>query len=255
MPKESGLAAKAAGEPSYWVVTREPRYALSLVLPMLVIYQAGLMLLGRLAPRSAESRNAAELFLRWVLETFGLGGHLAAGALVVVVLVGWQVLSGRGWGLRLGHVLGMVFESLFYALVLLLSYRVVLAPLERVLLFTGPQAEQLLQQVVLAVGAGVYEEFLFRLLLLGCLCYLLRWAGAGRVSSALVASGLSAVVFSAFHMVGEGYEALQAPRFIFRTFAGLLFASFFFLRGFGITATTHIFFNVILSLLSLVGPS
>jgi len=89
-------------------------------------------------------------------------------------------------------------------------------------------------------------------LLIGCLGYLLRWAGAGRVSSALLASVIAALAFSTFHFLSEAFEPIT---FIFRTFAGMVFAGFFFLRGFGITAGTHAFFNVILSLLRLVGPS
>ena len=61
----------------------------------------------------------------------------------------------------------------------------------------------------------------------------------------------SAVAFSAFHLVSEPFEPFT---FVFRTFAGLVLAAFFFLRGFGITTTTHSLFNVILVLLIRFGP-
>lgn len=245
------MPEKRGGEPSYWVVTKEPRYALVFVLPMLVVYQAGVL---ALAGRGAGEmvRNAAAEFLLQVMGAFGLGGHLASGVLVVAVLLGWQLVAGRGWRIRLGHLGGMVLESLFYALVLLLSYRVVMVPLRRAFLAAGSLPDTLVQQLVLDVGAGVYEEFLFRFLLIGCLVCLFRWAGAGRLSSALVASVVAAVAFSAFHLLGESFEPFT---FIYRAFAGLVFAGFFFLRGFGITAGTHAFFNVILSLLNLVSSS
>lgn len=246
------MAKKTDSEPSYWAVTKEPRYALALVLPMLVIYQLGLLALARLDRGAPEVRNVADLYVQWVMDRFGLGGHLASGALVIAVLVGWQILAGRGWRLRLGHVVGMVLESVFYALVLLLSYRVVIVPLKQALLAAGPGSANLAQQLVLGLGAGVYEEFLFRLLLIGCVGYLFRLAGAGRVSSAVVASIVAAVAFSTFHLVSEPFEPFT---FIFRTFAGLVFAGFFFLRGFGITTGTHASFNVIRSLLVLFGLS
>ena len=199
-----------------------------------------------------QSFNLADLYVQWVMGRFGLGGHVASGALVIAVLVGWQLLWGRGWRIRLGNVVGMVLESLFYALVLLLSYRVVILPLREALLAAGSGAESLAQQLILGLGAGVYEEFLFRLLLIGSVSYLFRLAGAGRVSSAVVASIVAAVAFSTFHLVSEPFEPFV---FIFRTFAGLVFAGFFFLRGLGITTGTHASFNVVLSLLCLVRPS
>ena len=246
------MSHEKGSEPSYWSETKEPRYALAVVLPMVVVYQLGIVVLARLDRGAPEVRNVADLYVQWVMDRFGLGGHLASGGLVIAVLAGWQVLGGRGWRVRLGQVAGMVLESLFYALVLLLSYRVVILPLREALLAAGSGDGRLAQQLVLGLGAGVYEEFLFRLVLIGCVSYLFRCAGAGRVSSGVVASVVAAVAFSTFHLVSEPFEPFA---FMFRTFAGLVFAGFFFLRGFGITTGTHAFFNVILSLLSLVRAS
>jgi len=244
------MSRESAAEPSYWVLTKEPRYALAMVLPILAVYQAGVVILVRLGGGTSEVHNlVADLFLRWVaLNRLGLGGHLASSGLVVAVLVGWQVLFGRGWRIRLKPVAGMALESLFYALVLLLSYQAVsrVLPLQRGSLSAGPAGEGLAQQLILGLGAGVYEEFLFRLLLIGFLSYLLRLAKAGRLSSAVVASLVAAVAFSAFHLVSEPFEPFT---FVFRIFAGLVLAAFFFLRGFGITTATHSLFNVILVLL------
>jgi membrane protease YdiL (CAAX protease family) len=249
------MAEKSAGKASYWAVTKEPCYALVLVLPMMVVYQVGLIVLAHLGQKTHEVRNAADLFLENVLGVSGLGGQIVSGAAVVGVLVGWQVLWRRPWRMRLLYVVGMLLEGVFYALILLLSYRLVTGLLQRVPLVAGGSLKGVPGQVVLSLGAGVYEEFLFRLLLIGCLMYLLRWARAGRVSSAVLASLLAAVTWSLFHMVGEETKALVPLVFLVRSSAGLVFAGLFFGRGFGITTATHAFFNVILILLNLVGPS
>lgn len=247
------MAHKRAPQPSYWSATRQPRYALVLVLPMLVAYEVGVVAVAHLERGMPQVRNVAQLYLQWVATRFGLGGHLVSGGVVVAVLVGWQVQWGRGWRVRPGYLGAMLLESLFYALGLLLSYRAVMVPLREALLAAGPAAANLAQELVLGLGAGVYEEFLFRLLLMGSVRRLLRWARAGRMSSAAVSALVAAVAFSAFHMLGEeGLEALTPYNFVFRTFAGLVFAGFFYLRGFGITTGTHALFNVTLSLLGLV---
>jgi len=252
------MAQKAhnkTSSPSYWSATREPRYALLLVVPVLATYEVGVVVLAHLRRGAPQVRNVAELYVQWVMRRFGLGGHLVSAGVVVAVLVCWQVLAGRGWRVRLGYLGAMLLESLFYALALLLSYRVVTV-LEEALLAAGSKGADLLQGLVLGLGAGVYEEFLFRLLLMGCVCWLLRRAGAGRVSSAAVSALVAAVGFSAFHMLGEeGLEALRPQRFLFRTFAGLVFAGSFYLRGFGITTGTHALFNVIRVLLGALEAS
>ena len=250
------MAEKSAGKPSYWAVTREPRYALALVLPMMAAYQVGLIVLAHLGQKTYEVRNAADLFLENVLGVSGVGGQIASGAAVIGVLVGWQVLWRQAWGIRFLYVGGMLLEALFCALVLLLSYRLATGLFRQVPLTAGGSIRGLAGQLMLSLGAGVYEEFLFRLLLIGCLTYLLRWARAGRVSSAVVASLVAAVTWSLFHMVGEeGWEALAPLTFLVRASAGLVFAGLFFGRGFGVTTATHALFNVIRILLDLVGPS
>jgi len=249
--EEAFMSRESAADPSYWVLTKEPRYALVMVLPIVAIYQAGVVILTRLSEETSDVRNLADLFLRWVLNRFGLGGHVASGVLVIAVLVGWQLLRGRGWRIRLRPVAGMFLESLFYALMLLLSYRVVMVPLRQALLAAGQEGEGPAQQLILGLGAGVYEEFLFRLLLIGSLRYLLRLAKAGRISSAVVASVVAAVAFSMFHLVAEDFRPFV---FMFRAFVGLVFAAFFFLLGFGITTATHSLFNAILVLLTRFGP-
>jgi membrane protease YdiL (CAAX protease family) len=250
------MAEKSRGEASYWALTKEPRYALALVLPMMAVYQVGLIMLAHLGGRTHEVHNAADLFLENVLGVSGVGGQIASGAAVIGVLVGWQVLSRRPWGIRLLYVVGMLLEGLFYALALLLSSQLLTGWSHQVLLAAGASFRGAAGQVVLSLGAGVYEEFLFRLLLIGCLMYLLRWARAGRVSSAVLASLLAAVTWSLFHMVGEeGWEALAPLTFLVRASAGLVFAGLFFGRGFGITTATHAFFNVIPIALNLVRPS
>jgi len=250
------MAKHSAAGPTYWEVTREPRYSLVFVLPMIIIYQVGVVILAHSSGGEFELRNVADVLVQRVVGPLGLPGHLASGAVVIGVLFAWHAARGRGWRLRTGYVLGMAVESLLYALVLILTYQVVAVRLRNALLASGDRFQSVAEQLVLGIGAGVYEEFLFRLVLIGCIGYLLRRLGAGRRSSMAVASLVAAAAFASFHVLGqEGMDALQPVRFAFRTFAGLLFAGFFYVRGFGITAGTHACYNVTTVLLTLFMPT
>ena len=102
---------------------------------------------------------------------------------------------------------------------------------------------------MLSIGAGIYEELLFRVVLVG----LLAW-GANKLFgwrplvAGIVATVLGALIFSAFHYIGPYGDPLDVYSFVFRTIAGLFFSGLYLLRGFGITAWTHALYDVFLLL-------
>jgi membrane protease YdiL (CAAX protease family) len=114
------------------------------------------------------------------------------------------------------------------------------APLERMPLMT---------QLVVSLGAGIYEELLFRVLLVSALTSAALAVPLLRPAASGFAIVVAALIFSAFHYVGPYGDALTLPSFTFRAIAGLLFSGLYVARGFGITAWTHALYDVWLSLL------
>jgi membrane protease YdiL (CAAX protease family) len=102
---------------------------------------------------------------------------------------------------------------------------------------------------MISLGAGIYEELLFRVLLVGALAWLAhRGFGWGSGTSGMFATLLGALIFSAFHYVGSYGDPLDLPSFTFRTLAGVTFSAMYLTRGFGITAWTHALYDVFLTL-------
>jgi membrane protease YdiL (CAAX protease family) len=101
---------------------------------------------------------------------------------------------------------------------------------------------------MISLGAGLYEELLFRVILVSGLAWLGgRVFGWSPVAASLFAVVLGALVFSAFHYIGPYGEPLELGSFTFRTIAGLLFSGLYLRRGFGITAWTHSLYDVFLA--------
>jgi hypothetical protein len=116
-------------------------------------------------------------------------------------------------------------------------------------LFLDPSAEfGLPTLLMISLGAGIYEELLFRVILVSALAWfgtrVFRW---GTTRSAVFAICLAALIFSAFHYLGPYGDRLELRSFVFRVIAGLLFSGLYVLRGFGITAWTHALYDVLLA--------
>jgi hypothetical protein len=102
---------------------------------------------------------------------------------------------------------------------------------------------------VLFVGAGVYEEFLFRLLLLPALVLLFTKGGVPAARAGLLAILWTSVLFSAAHYIGPGGDSFSLFTFLFRFLAGLFFATVFLHRGFGIVVGCHAAYDLLVGLM------
>ena len=110
----------------------------------------------------------------------------------------------------------------------------------------NPNGSMLVQQVTLAVGAGIYEEFLFRVLLIagiaGILGFILQWTETMKKGMAMI---LAAGIFSSFHFIGEYGDFFSFNVFMVRFLAGIVLGTLYFMRGFGITAWAHAIYDLI----------
>ena len=101
-----------------------------------------------------------------------------------------------------------------------------------------------LARLTLSLGAGLYEELLFRVVIVALISNGLRVIGFGQLIAGTVAVIVGALLFSAFHYIGPFGEPLRLESFVFRTLAGLAFSALYLTRGFGITAWTHALYDV-----------
>jgi hypothetical protein len=112
--------------------------------------------------------------------------------------------------------------------------------------------QDVLANVVTGIGAGIYEELVFRLILIVVLMVLFQDVlQTGHKISIILSVFISAALFGAYHhIVYLGGQFVQSSpfnwtEFGFRTIAGIYFAVLFAIRGFGITAGAHAFYDII----------
>ena len=253
----AALVAERAALGAYWSKSRAPRYSLIFALPLFVLYE-GLAAAYSGEPGVQSVRNAADVLLKTPFFLFtGTRGSLAFFATVAAVsiwLVGRDLAKTRDRP-RPKVFLMMLLESAVLALLLgvvvgTLTQRL-LGGLSALAVRAAPgQAPTPLESLgigvkfMLSLGAGLYEELLFRVLLVGGVAYGLKWLGLGSLIGGVVAAVFGALVFSAFHYVGEYGDPFELASFIYRAVAGLAFSALYLTRGFGITAWTHALYDV-----------
>jgi Type II CAAX prenyl endopeptidase Rce1-like len=236
----------------YLEATRRPTYSLLFALPLLVLYEAGAAMIAD--DRSGGMRNGADVLLRTMLAAGGLHGTLALTAVLALVAAVLIVRDQRKSRTKLegSFFAGMMAESTVYAVLFgfVVSGMTSLV-LNNVRLSAGGGLTTLpfFDAVVLSLGAGIYEELVFRVLLVGGLLALFAAMGASRRAAAIYSALLAALLFSAFHYVGPYAYPLELQSFTFRFLAGLAFSVLFILRGFGVAAWTHALYDVFLVVL------
>ena len=238
----------------YWQAARQPRYTLLFALPLLLLYEGLSLVLTQSA--YAGVRNGADVLLKTLFVALGGSRGVAVFSLVLLGIGTWLVwrdrrrhpgpLDRRVFALMLAEsaVYAMLLGGVVSALTSLL-----LSPMLSAAQGAEPARLSLTGQLVLSLGAGIYEELLFRVLLVSGLLALglrLGWRRSGAVAAAVV---VAALVFSAFHYIGPMGDAFTLASFTFRAIAGLLLSGLYVARGFGIAAWTHALYDVGLTVL------
>ena len=246
----TSVAPQPSPRQSYWALSRTPRYSLTFALPLLLAYEALALALNQ---GSAEGiRNGADVLLRTMAATLlGDRGPVMFGGLVALALIALAVRDRRrGSALRPRYFVVMLLESVVLAVAFGVVVGLVTAQLLNAIpLAIGQAPKQMDWPVMLMVslGAGVYEELVFRVLLVsGLLLVARKLFGWGTVAASTFAVVTGALVFSAFHYIGAYGDPLEVASFLFRTLAGLAFSGLYVTRGFGITAWTHALYDVFL---------
>ncbi|MFN3651851.1 MAG: CPBP family intramembrane glutamic endopeptidase [Armatimonadota bacterium] len=240
----------------YFRITRSPWHSFVFVLPLLLLYEATVLLAN--AGMRYPVVNGADALLYGTLRSLGVGGVLGS-SLVLAVVAGIAVYfldpEGRRGGTRFRLFPGVLAESSVYALVLgtLVAFLTSLLLSGGGLLQIGGGSLNFGQRLALSLGAGLYEELVFRLLLTGGLAWLFRkllpkktGSEAGLGTPVALAVLVSALIFSGFHYLGAYGDPFQLGSFTFRFIAGLVLAALFAVRGFAVAAWTHALYDVFL---------
>lgn len=218
-----------------------PLDSLLFLLPLIVLYEVASLIAGGDGIHAGAERVVAFQLLRVFFDLFGVTGFLMPGLAVVAILVATQFFSKQPWRLDKKAAAVMYVEAALWALPL-----IALNHFTQMAAFDWP-AQSLAANIALCIGAGIYEELVFRLALISFIVMigadLLRFPQSSTlVAAVLIAAGL----FALHHHPPLGSEPFEAFRFTFRALAGVYLGTIFVYRGYGPAAGAHIAYNLLI---------
>ena len=251
MSNSSGKKKKSTFE-GYLQYTRSPLGSFLMVLPLLIAYHA-IGLLANFGHRHSVI-NGADAIVQNFMATIGVGGWLGswmALALIAGIICFRKDAETRKDPVKPGYFLPLLLESGLYAMLFgsVVAYVTSLVLPFGGLLQIGGGGLSWGQRLAASLGAGLYEELVFRLVLCGGSILLLLKLGLKTGPAAFISVMASSFIFSLFHYIGPYADAWQVTSFTFRLIAGIAFAGLFYARGFAVAAWTHALYDVFLLLL------
>ncbi|MSR33409.1 MAG: CPBP family intramembrane metalloprotease [Phycisphaerales bacterium] len=233
----------------YAEASNSPLEILFFLAPLVALYEFGLVLWLRNGQQVLTNRAHGGLVNFFRL--FGVRAedlHVSAMSLpslaLICTLLIWQIVARLPWKILWKTIPFMWLES--FALAAPLLVVAILIGRVHVLLATNQAGEQSIRaldfvgRASMAAGAGIYEELLFRMALMGALHMLLFDVAKMKDRYAwMIALVISSMLFTVYHPIRDTTGDYQWGRVIFLMLAGSWFGLVFQLRGFGVAAGTH----------------
>jgi membrane protease YdiL (CAAX protease family) len=235
---------------TYAELSTRPLYVLCFLLPLILLYEVGWSVyMSDPALGAVETIRAHSILLAF-FQDFGVAGRFLPALSLIAVLLTWHFFREDPWRLRPLVIPGMAVESFAWTIPL-----VVLIALLQLLGAPAPAAAQIRPDSALSIlpwqsraaislGAGLYEEFLFRMIGMAALhLVLVDLARMSERTGAALAILISAAAFAVYHDVSPGGE-LDALKAVSLLFAGAYFGLVYALRGFGIVVAVHALYDL-----------
>lgn len=265
---------KPANLGRYFTLSQQPLQILAFLLPLIIAYELGTWRYVQDPATGKVSiiQISAYQQLNSFFELFGIPAAVwyLPGLALIAILVVQHVIQRHSWTIHVGVPLVMFIEAVALAVPLLVLdnlIRRLIGP-EGLMHFTDefgtaafatapPASSGAAMQVkalgqmawqtrlVLSIGAGLYEELLFRMvimLVLHTVCVsVCKWSGRTAVIVAVVGSSLA---FTFYHPAWYS-DGLVPYLAVFYFLCGVYFAALYASRGFGIVAGTHAAYDII----------
>lgn len=238
-----------------------PLHVLVFILPLIIAYEIGSRLyLGDASGGLVENIRAKSMMLAF-FQSLGAIGRFLPAAMLIAMLMAWHIMIKDKWRIRPVYLLGMAAESLLWTVPLLVLMAVVnvmlgqpgggatggaaigpAAAADAGGMLWGLSREA---RITISIGAGIYEEMLFRLIGMALLhTVLVNLMRLKEASGMFIAVLISAALFAMYHDVQAASGGINWTKAVALMLAGAYFGMVYVMRGFGVVVAVHALYDV-----------
>lgn len=232
---------------SYFTTTNNLLYSYILAIPLLLLYEA-LIIISM--PAGSAVRISVDVWFRSFFQFLGLDSLVFT--LLVAVVFGIYVFSKEKdqiKDIKYSFFPVLLIEASIFAIVISLISQTLVGLLVGMAQSGGEVASfSVLQKIALSLGAGLYEELFFRVILVTLLVKLFSFMFSKKWATNIAAVVLAAMLFSAIHYVGSFGDPFTLGSFLYRFIFGLFLNILYVTRGFGVAAWTHAIYDLMVIL-------
>lgn len=228
---------------SYWDASQNIVYSILLIVPIFIIYESLYFLDS--SQSIYQIRNGADVIFKNFFHIFGSYSRIVfklslLTILIIILYFNYSTIFENK--LKLSFLFYMLIESILWSLVLLFT---IYMYNNTVILSINNYF--ILNQYHMAIGAGIWEEILFRLCLIPFMIFIFKYLFSCNILlSTIISLVLSSTLFSLFHYIGPFADLFTYHTFILRLMAGLILGILYVMRGLGIAIYTHTIYNIII---------
>lgn len=227
----------------YFENTNTLLYSFLVSLPLFLLYE--LLIIISQPSGEAIVRISVDV---WIKTLFAyLGVNAVSFSLLLVAVIGLFILykeRHRLKELQFTYFPVLILEATVYAIVVAIISQSMVSFILNMAASDPVNSLSMAQKIALSLGAGLYEELFFRVILVTLFILVFtkllgkKWAG---IAAAVV---LSALLFSAVHYIGSMGDAFTLGSFLYRFLFGIILNGIYVWRGFGVAAWTHAIYDI-----------
>lgn len=230
--------------PRYFKETSGILYSYLFVLPLFLLYEV----LIRVTQPGEEYiiRISVDIWFKTVFHA--LGFNAISATFIIAFIIGAIILFKKRAQIRqikVRYFAWMIAECTLYAIALSALIMILLGQIIPAITASPLQEISKLQLFALSLGAGLYEELFFRVILVSLLFWIFNKIFTKQFYSFVTAVTLAAVIFSGVHYIGEFGDSWALNSFLFRFLFGLGLNLIYVKRGFGCAAWTHAIYDIV----------
>ena len=218
------------------------------IFPLLILYEILSFLI--FSDKSYEIRNSADIFIRSYFYNFGTSSQFLYITFLISLMIFYIFLNIRkykDYNFSPIYNLYMMCEGVVYGLALM----IILNGYSYFLKSKVYVYEDFFLNFYFSLGAGVWEEILFRLIIFNILLFLFKSFSSIKISY-ILSILISSILFSLFHYFGQLGDLFSLKTFIIRFVGGIILCLIYIKRGLGISCMTHYSYDVLIFALPII---